>query len=77
MTTYHKATYTLPEEVLDELNTFVEQRHRSRFVSEAIRAALEIQRKELESAYKAAASDKERVGEIEEWSPTEMEGWDG
>ncbi len=44
----HKATYTLPEEVLDELNTFVEQRQRSRFVAEAIRLALEIKKKELE-----------------------------
>lgn len=73
----HKATYTLPEEVLEELNTFVEQRQRSRFVAEAIRLALEIKKKELEEAYKEAAADKERTKEIEEWASLDIEGWDG
>ncbi len=72
----HKATYTLPDEVLNELNTFVEQRQRSRFVAEAIQLALEMKKKELEDAYKEAASDKERLSEIEEWEHTELEGWD-
>lgn len=71
----HKATYTLPDEVLEELNTFVEQRQRSRFVSEAIRLALEIEKKKLEQAYIEAASDQLRAEEIEEWSSTEIEGW--
>ena len=71
----HKATYTLPDDLLEELNTFVEQRQRSRFVAEAIRAALETKRKELREAYKAAAADKERNAEIQEWSSTEFEGW--
>jgi metal-responsive CopG/Arc/MetJ family transcriptional regulator len=74
---YHKATYTLPEEVLHELNTFVEQRQRSRFVCEAIRIALEIKKQKLEEAYEAAASDKKRLAEIKEWSNTEVEGWNG
>jgi len=73
----HKATYSLPDEVLNELNAFVEQRQRSRFVAEAIRLALEAKKKSLEDAYKAAALDKERQGEIEEWESTEIEGWDG
>lgn len=76
MSSHHKATYTLPEEVLQELNTFVEQRQRSRFVSEAIQLALEIKKRELEDAYKEAASDEKRLSEIEEWSPTELEGWE-
>lgn len=72
----HKATYNLPEEVIRELNTFVEQRQRSRFVAEAIRLALEVEKKKLEEAYKEAALDKNRLREIEEWSATELEGWD-
>lgn len=72
----HKATYTLPDEVLKELNTFVEQRQRSRFVAEAIQLALELKKKELEDAYKDAASDPERLAEIDEWEATELEGWD-
>lgn len=71
----HKATYTLPEEVLHELNTYVEQRQRSRFVSEAIRRALDIEKKKLEDAYRSAAADRSRLDEIEEWSSTEIEGW--
>ncbi|MFZ0564624.1 MAG: hypothetical protein WAM28_00275 [Chlamydiales bacterium] len=74
--TTHKATYTLPDEVLNELNTFVEQRQRSRFVAEAIRLALELKKKELEDAYKEAASDPERLAETKEWEITELEGWD-
>lgn len=75
MNTHHKATYTIPNEVLHELNTFVEQRHRSHFVAEAIRLALEVKKKKLEEAYKSAAADKTRAHEIEEWSSTEIEGW--
>lgn len=77
MNTYHKATYTIPEELLRELNTFVEQRQRSRFVAEAIRMALEIEKKKLDDAYKAATADNERMHEIEDWSVTEVENWDG
>jgi metal-responsive CopG/Arc/MetJ family transcriptional regulator len=76
MSTYHKATYTIPEEVLAELNTFVEQRQRSRFVAEAIRMAVEIRKRELEDAYKEAAADRERNKEIEEWSAIDVEGWE-
>jgi metal-responsive CopG/Arc/MetJ family transcriptional regulator len=72
----HKATYTLPDEVLEELNTLVEQRQRSRFVAEAIQLALELKKKELENAYKEAASDPERLAEIEKWEAIELEGWD-
>ncbi len=72
----HKATYTLPDEVLEELNTFVEQRQRSRFVAEAIQLSLELKKKELENAYKEAASDPERLAEIEKWEAIELEGWD-
>ena len=75
MSTHHKATYTLPEEVLNELNLFVEQRQRSHFVSEAIRLALETKKRKLEEDYIAAAADAKRLKEIEEWSPTELEGW--
>jgi metal-responsive CopG/Arc/MetJ family transcriptional regulator len=76
MSTHHKATYTLPQEVLDELNTFVEQRQRSRFVAEAVRLALVVKRQELEDAYKEAAADQERTKEVEEWSTLDVEGWD-
>lgn len=72
----HKATYTLPDEVLRELNTFVEQRQRSRFVAEAIQLALQMKKQDLEKAYKEAALDQERLAEIEEWKATELEGWD-
>jgi metal-responsive CopG/Arc/MetJ family transcriptional regulator len=71
-----KATYTIPEDVLRELNAFIEQRRRSRFVTEAIRLALEVEKKKLEEAYKDAAADKKRVQEIQQWSSTEIEGWD-
>ncbi len=71
----HKATYTLPEEVLAELNTFVEQRNRSRFVAEAIRIALEAEKKKLEDAYSEAAQDRSRLSDIEEWKDIEVEGW--
>ena len=76
MNTHHKATYSLPDEVLEELNAFVEQRQRSQFVAEAIRLALEIKKKELENAYKEAASDPDRLALIKEWEVTELEGWD-
>lgn len=72
----HKATYTLPEEILQELNAFVEQRQRSHFVAEAIRVALEIEKQKLEEAYKSAAADEKRVAETKEWSATEIEGWE-
>lgn len=74
--TTHKATYSLPEELYHDLNSLVEQRKRSRFVAEAIRAALEIEKKKLEDAYKSAASDREREKELDEWSVTDIEGWD-
>ncbi len=73
----HKATYSLPEEILHDLNAFVEQRQRSQFVAAAIRYALDLEKKKLEEAYKDASSDKERLKEIEDWNTTEIEGWDG
>lgn len=71
-----KVTYTIPEDIIEDLNTFIEQRQRSHFVSEAIRLALEFEKKKLEEAYKAASEDKKLNQELEEWSNIDIEGFD-
>ena len=71
-----KATYSLPEELLLELNCFVESRKKSQFIAEAIEKALREAKAELEQAYREAACDKERKSEIQEWNSLELEGWD-
>lgn len=71
----HKATYTVPEDVLRELNTLVAQRKRSRFVADAVRHALELEKRRLEEAYIAAAADEKREEEIEAWTVTEVENF--
>lgn len=71
----HKATYSLPPELLHELNALVEQRKRSHFVAEALKYALMRERHKLEAAYKEASLDSEREKLIEEWDIVE-ENWD-
>ncbi|NGX61883.1 MAG: hypothetical protein K940chlam9_01374 [Chlamydiae bacterium] len=76
MKAHHKATYTLPEELLQELNTYVEQRQRSHFVAEAIKFALSVKKHQLEAEYQEAAQDEAIAKELEDWSVTDVEGWD-
>ncbi len=69
-----KVTCTLPEDVILEFHALVEYRKRSRFVANAIKAALEQEKLNLESAYKSASTDLLRENEIEKWDSMEFGG---
>ncbi|MEI6790979.1 MAG: hypothetical protein WCK42_07350 [Myxococcaceae bacterium] len=70
------ATFSLPVEVYTLLHGFVEKRGLSRFVSEAIRNALQSKQSNLRQAYLENNQDELMQRELKDWDNIQAEGWD-
>ncbi len=68
-------TFSIPEEVNSLLHTHVRKRELSKFVTSAIKKALEEEQSKLKAAYMAADKDPDRREVIEDWSSLESEDW--
>ncbi len=69
----HKnVTFSIPDDLKSILYAHVRKRGMSRFISNAIRKALEeekaIKEKELDAAYEAANQDSDRLEVLQEWN---------
>lgn len=68
---HRNITFSIPEDLKASLLAHVDKRGMSRFISNAIRKALEEDElkktKDLDAAYEAANQDQERVDTIREW----------
>jgi hypothetical protein len=69
-------TFSIPQEVLYDLNALVKPRERSRFVSELLRDALEIKKQELRQAYFEANNDEGQLEAMKDWEGTVADGSD-
>lgn len=65
-------TFSIPEDLKAMLYAYTNRRGLSRFISEAIRRALEEEKfakeKELDAAYEAANQDPSRLKTLENWN---------
>jgi hypothetical protein len=66
---------TLDEAVYARLKKELPPKRISAFIEEAVRAKLGPDRRTLDAAYQAAASESWRRDLGDEWSPTEVEAW--
>ncbi|MBS0654473.1 MAG: hypothetical protein JSR46_01740 [Verrucomicrobia bacterium] len=69
-------TFSLPLEVLHDLNALIRPRERSRFVSDLLRDALEIKKQKLRQAYSDANTDEGQVEAMSDWETTIADGFD-
>lgn len=68
---HQNITFSIPEDLKAYLQTHVRSRSRSRFISTAIRKALDEEKfkkeKDLDAAYEAANSDVDRLEVLKDW----------
>jgi hypothetical protein len=69
-------TFSLPLEVLHNLNALIKPRERSRFVSDLLREALEAKKQELRQSYIDANSDEGQCEAMTDWEGTVADGAD-
>ena len=69
-------TFSLPSELNTALHAFVERRHLSRYVTEAIRKALDEDQRSLRQAYMEMSSDPQELEEMGDWGVLDGELWD-
>lgn len=69
---HQNLTFSIPEDLKVYLQTYVRSRSRSRFISDAIRKALDTERfrkeKDLDAAYEAANKDTDRLEVLKDWN---------
>lgn len=69
---HQNITFSIPEDLKAVLLTYVDKRGMSRFISNAIREALEQENHqkevELDAAYKAANQDRDRKKALKDWN---------
>ncbi|MDX1919516.1 MAG: hypothetical protein SFU25_02140, partial [Candidatus Caenarcaniphilales bacterium] len=70
---------TLPEELIEELNSSIGNREKSAFIAESVKEGLlkrkkQKLREELEESYKALAEEDRELNK--EWEVVDLEGWD-
>ena len=76
-----RVNLTLEKEVWQAFNRFVPQRKKSKMINELLRQEIENinrrkDREALAAAFKEASLDKERLAEVQEWTPLDSEEWD-
>jgi hypothetical protein len=76
MTKTVNVTFSIPENINDLLHSFVEKRGLSKFVTEAIKKALEIKKDDLKAAFKEAENDPDLKEIINDWAALDGEDWD-
>lgn len=74
---YKNQTFSLPEEISNDLHAFIKRREISRFVADAIRKELEAKKQELREAYISANKDFGQIEAMKEWKETLLDGVDG
>ena len=73
---YKNQTFSLPEEIANDLHSLVKRREMSRFVADAIRKELEAKKQELRNAYISANEDIGQIEAMDEWKETLSDGVD-
>jgi Arc/MetJ family transcription regulator len=66
---------TIDEDVYARLKGELPAKGISRFIGDAVRARLRPGGDELDRAYKAAAKERWRQAEADDWSTVDTEGW--
>jgi hypothetical protein len=69
-------TFSIPIELNDLLRARVGKRGLSRFVTQALKKALEEEDQQLKAAYLEATNDPERLKISKEWEVIDYEGWE-
>jgi hypothetical protein len=69
-------TFSLPPEVVHDLNSLVKPRERSRFVSNILRDALEVKKQKLRQSYIDANTDEGQFEAMQDWEGTVADGAD-
>lgn len=69
-------TFSIPETIHALLQSLIEKRGMSHFVTKALERALEEERLSLKAAYIAASRDRDRISLIQDWTTLEADGWD-
>jgi hypothetical protein len=67
-----RLSITIDEDVHRRLKVELPPKGISRFINDAVRARLRPGREELDRAYQAAASERWREAEADDWSPVDM-----
>ena len=73
---YKNQTFSLPEEITNDLHSLVKRREMSRFVADAIRKELEVKKQDLRNAYISANKDSGQIEALDEWKETLSDGVD-
>lgn len=66
---------TIDEDVYERLKSELPPKGISRFISDAVRARLRPGRAELDRAYQAAARERWRKAESDDWGAIDTEDW--
>lgn len=74
MLRHRNITLSLPQEMINELHVFVKKRGISRFVEEAVKEKLKIQKFSLEQQYIEAAQDEDRNQIFSDWESLSGDG---
>lgn len=69
-------TFSIPEDIHKQLQSFVGQRKMSAFVAQLLSEALKRKKEILKQAYIDAENDSERNQIIHDWSGIESEDWE-
>lgn len=69
-------TFSLPQDVMRDLHTYIKPRERSRFVSELLREGLEAKKQELRKSYLNANNDEGQNEAMSDWEGTVGDGSD-
>lgn len=69
-------TFSIPQELNRALHAYVERRHLSHYVTEAIKRALEDDQQRLRQAYIEMSCDPQELQEMADWGILESESWD-
>jgi metal-responsive CopG/Arc/MetJ family transcriptional regulator len=68
-------TFSIPDELIEQLRRIVGKRGQSRFVAKAIEKAIEDEIVSLRAAYRAANEDTNRIKVIQDWVVLDNEDW--
>ena len=67
-------TFSIPQDVAEELHTFVKRREMSQFVTDAIRKELLSKKEELKKAYLSSNQDEGQFIAMDDWKGTLQDG---
>lgn len=69
-------TFSLPENIIDMLQSLIGKQKMSSFAASALEKALEEKRELLKKEYAEANNDPDSLKTIDEWRHTDTEGWE-